>query len=919
MSVPSTTNKVQYTLASTVQVLPVSFYFLDNSHLKVVRARTGVADAVLVLNTDYTVTGAGDEAGGNVTTIATNLVIGDKITIIRNVPLNQLVNYVYNDKFPAEVHERALDKLTMIAQQYDEQGSRNIQFPETEPSGFNRTLSAKADRENTLLAFDENGDMEEKPIQEVVDEATAAASASAAAAAASASASAASATDSNNAKTAAQAAQGASEAARDAAQTAENNAEAAEAVAVQAAADAGEIVSGLMDDTRFRKLKAAVLDQIKLKLSYGRKPHAILYGDSLTNGSTGGSWPSTFIPAWERLLGRGGSGCIVGFGPRAPRDCAIQTQASFGGWTWGNIINWPANGWSAQTTVDTVGNFKYAFDGMGVYKAAAAGTEYIAVKTTHRPFTRATLFYLEHVGGGSFNFGKTGDVTAVNCSGAAPVVRSISRRIWDGTVEDSTVLISGATGSVYLFGLMLENDEVGGMVTIAGRGGEKAETFAQLDATSFSSYITAFDPSVVVFNLGTNDTTNAATYKTNMQTLITRVRNADATVPIALTVHFLGQVPSTYLTVLEELVVANTNVFLLFWEDFCGANGTGYLYDTVHPNAAGCALIGEGTIRALGGQALHGLRTLWPWRNAPLVRNNIIADPTRNSNFTAAATDWAVTGGGAPSLTYVQNVGLQVVSGSTFTGIALSLTTYMTGGSMKAGKLYHIRLKCSVGTGVLLYPIPGSSGLAAWPWNVGYTNLLYGQVQVVNGEYIWMVRPAADITDIRLLHPGAGVAFTVSMFEIREIVEFNEPRTVYAAGTVYALTATQAAVTFGTTSPSLVLDKPGRWKLKGRVVLKYNAATFAAVRTATMKLRRTNNTATDVANSSTAVQTDIVTTKTMTLMVVTLPEVVYGTPNYDDAIALFGALDVIPTAGSLDVVEASIVAELFQKSDSQSL
>jgi hypothetical protein len=36
--------------------------------------------------------------------------------------------------------------------------------------------------------------------------------------------------------------------------------------------------------------------------------------------------------------------------------------------------------------------------------------------------------------------------------------------------------------------------------------------------------------------------------------------------------------------------------------------------------------------------------------------------------------------------------------------------------------------------------------------------------------------------------------------------------------------------------------------------------------------------------------------------------VLYTTTNTDDAIALFGSLDVVPSAGSLDAVEASIVA-----------
>lgn len=136
----------------------------------------------------------------------------------------------------------------------------------------------------------------------------------------------------------------------------------------------------------------------------------------------------------------------------------------------------------------------------------------------------------------------------------------------------------------------------------------------------------------------------------------------------------------------------------------------------------------------------------------------------------------------------------------------------------------------------------------------------------------------------------------------------KSPITVYAAGTAYSLTATVAAVTFGTTSPAIVINAAGTYTLSCRVNLKYNGATFAAARTATMKLTRTNESSADITGASTAVVTAIVTTVTQTFMIIELPSVIYTTTNTDDAIALFGSLDVVPTAGSLDVVEASIIA-----------
>lgn len=131
---------------------------------------------------------------------------------------------------------------------------------------------------------------------------------------------------------------------------------------------------------------------------------------------------------------------------------------------------------------------------------------------------------------------------------------------------------------------------------------------------------------------------------------------------------------------------------------------------------------------------------------------------------------------------------------------------------------------------------------------------------------------------------------------------------VFSSGTVYALTATAALLNFGTTDPSLTITSPGTYKIQGTVVLGYNAATFSAVRTATLKFRRTNNTAADLTNGSIAVKTSVVTTETSTMMVVTWA-CHYSTSNTDDNIQIFGSLDVVPSAGSLDASYASITME----------
>lgn len=151
-------------------------------------------------------------------------------------------------------------------------------------------------------------------------------------------------------------------------------------------------------------------------------------------------------------------------------------------------------------------------------------------------------------------------------------------------------------------------------------------------------------------------------------------------------------------------------------------------------------------------------------------------------------------------------------------------------------------------------------------------------------------------------------ALTYPKFNLTDGSDKNYSLNTIGAGTAYALTATSAAVDLGTTDPVVTLNKAGTYLLIGRANLQYAGATFAANRTVTLKLRRTNNTAADVTGATTALGTNVTTTVTGTLGTVVIPAVLYTTANTDDAITIFGDVSVIPTAGALNVTEASIMA-----------
>ena len=129
MTVESQISRASYQGNGSTASFPVPFYFLNADDLDVILVTDEpLTVTTLLLSRDYTITGVGNPQGGAVlTTIPPPS--QSKLIILRNISLTQLTHYVPNDPFPAKSHERALDKLTMIAQQMSEVLSRTITLP----------------------------------------------------------------------------------------------------------------------------------------------------------------------------------------------------------------------------------------------------------------------------------------------------------------------------------------------------------------------------------------------------------------------------------------------------------------------------------------------------------------------------------------------------------------------------------------------------------------------------------------------------------------------------------------------------------------------------------------------------------------------------------------------------------------------
>jgi len=160
MTLSTQINKVQYTCNGTTDTFPYTFKIIQSADLYVIYTDLAGEDTQWTESTEYTVTAVGEETGGNV--VVETIYVpasGTQLTIYRDVPLTQDSDYVENDPFHADTLETDLDRMVMIMQQLDEIFSRVFQLKITDGSDPDMTIPNLADRAETILGFDENGDL----------------------------------------------------------------------------------------------------------------------------------------------------------------------------------------------------------------------------------------------------------------------------------------------------------------------------------------------------------------------------------------------------------------------------------------------------------------------------------------------------------------------------------------------------------------------------------------------------------------------------------------------------------------------------------------------------------------------------------------------------------------------------------------
>jgi hypothetical protein len=121
MSLSTQSCRVAYTASAAQTTFPYSFRIFAATDLAVYH------NASLLTTSQYSVTGVGEAAGGNVV-LAVAAAAADEIIIESAIPATQDVTYSPGDAFPAASHERGLDRLARIGQQLRHALSRCLQL-----------------------------------------------------------------------------------------------------------------------------------------------------------------------------------------------------------------------------------------------------------------------------------------------------------------------------------------------------------------------------------------------------------------------------------------------------------------------------------------------------------------------------------------------------------------------------------------------------------------------------------------------------------------------------------------------------------------------------------------------------------------------------------------------------------------------
>lgn len=149
-SVPDVAPYQQYVAAGGQTVYPYPFPITEDSDLIVV-----VNGVTQPTDSTYSVSGAGNSTGGNVT-LNSGSTAGDIITLFRDIPIERISQIAQNSGFSSTVFNNEFNNFYLIAQQLDAEIAQCLKIPNTNSPAPTTALLPSA-YAGKYLAFDANG------------------------------------------------------------------------------------------------------------------------------------------------------------------------------------------------------------------------------------------------------------------------------------------------------------------------------------------------------------------------------------------------------------------------------------------------------------------------------------------------------------------------------------------------------------------------------------------------------------------------------------------------------------------------------------------------------------------------------------------------------------------------------------------
>jgi hypothetical protein len=158
MTISTTIIKNSYSGNASQTVFPYTFKISVNADIQVILRSALGTETVKSISTDYTVSGAGNASGGNVT-MGVAPASGETLVIRRATVQTQNIDLVENDPFSAETVEGGFDKSVSLVQEIQEEADRAIKLSRTNTMASTEFTVDAVSRAGKILGFDSAGEL----------------------------------------------------------------------------------------------------------------------------------------------------------------------------------------------------------------------------------------------------------------------------------------------------------------------------------------------------------------------------------------------------------------------------------------------------------------------------------------------------------------------------------------------------------------------------------------------------------------------------------------------------------------------------------------------------------------------------------------------------------------------------------------